>query len=204
MTTFNDKQTPFESLRALLDIDADTTGYSAEQRKAEVAAFLVEVDEAVAELEAKFAGRGLRFTEGFRGACPMQAYGWIDGQRFYFRYRNDIASLRVGTVDPVKAQKAYEYDRTVKAKSMVDFVAANRELSDEQQQEMLAVQAAKAVLETNDDIHAFPSAITAYAGFNDIQGNPYAGALNSKEEILTTFIRLVSELEAPEQEGKAS
>lgn len=202
MTTTDDKNNSYTALRELFDVlDAPTPGYSKEQRKADAAAFRAQVDEAVAELEAKFADRGLRFTEGFRGACPMQAYGWIDGERFYFRYRSDIATLRVGLIDPVQAQKNYEYERTVKAQSMVDFVAGHREMDEAERKELLEKYAAKAVLATNDDVQVFPTAVSAVAHLGGIQGNPYAGALNDKKEMLTTFIRLVNGLEAPEKEG---
>ncbi len=30
------------------------------------------------------------------GACPYQAYGTIDGEQFYFRFRHDSAQLEVG------------------------------------------------------------------------------------------------------------
>ena len=35
------------------------------------------------------------------GSCPFQAEGRILGQRFYFRFRNDHASLSVGDAEVV-------------------------------------------------------------------------------------------------------
>lgn len=35
------------------------------------------------------------------GACPYQAKGTVLGQHFYFRFRNDFASLTVGEAEPV-------------------------------------------------------------------------------------------------------
>lgn len=195
----NTNETPEQrvaDIQELFDIlDGPVPEYTEEQRAAFRAAFRVMVEDSVKELEAKFADRGLRFTEDFRGACPMQAFGWIDGQRFYFRYRGDFAALRVGTVDPVLAQKHYEYERTTKAKSMADFVAGHREVSEEEHQELVEQFASKAVLETNDDVHALPTAITALASKGNIQGHPYAGELNTKEEIVDTFSTLVERLE---------
>ncbi len=34
--------------------------------------------------------------EQIGGMCPVQGYGTIDGERFYFRYRHDDAQLYVG------------------------------------------------------------------------------------------------------------
>lgn len=50
----------------------------------------------VAFLEEKYADRGLKFTSPFEGLAPIQAYGHLDGKRFYFRLRGGDASLRVG------------------------------------------------------------------------------------------------------------
>lgn len=35
-------------------------------------------------------------VEQIGGMCPVQGYGTIDGERFYFRYRHDDAQLYVG------------------------------------------------------------------------------------------------------------
>lgn len=56
----------------------------------------------VQTLEAKYADRGLSFTSPFEGLAPIQAYGHIDGKRFYFRLRGGYASLQVGVYDLAK------------------------------------------------------------------------------------------------------
>jgi hypothetical protein len=56
-------------------------------------------DNEVKTLEAKYADRGLVFTSPFEGFAPIQAYGHLDGKRFYFRLRGGEASLRVGIYD---------------------------------------------------------------------------------------------------------
>lgn len=56
-------------------------------------------DEVVTVLEGKYADRGLKFTSPFEGLAPIQAYGHLDGKRFYFRLRGGSASLRVGVYD---------------------------------------------------------------------------------------------------------
>lgn len=53
----------------------------------------------VALLEEKYADRGLKFTSPFEGLAPIQAYGHLDGNRFYFRLRGGDASLKVGVYD---------------------------------------------------------------------------------------------------------
>jgi hypothetical protein len=58
-----------------------------------------EIDAVTADLEAKYADRGLKFTVSFAGAMPVQAFGYVDGMRFYFRFRGNSASLRVGPFD---------------------------------------------------------------------------------------------------------
>lgn len=51
------------------------------------------------KLEAKYADRGLKFTSVFAGACPVQAYGHLDGLRFYFRFRGNTGRLNLGPYD---------------------------------------------------------------------------------------------------------
>lgn len=50
-------------------------------------------------LEDQFNKRGLQFTFPFEGLSLMQAYGYLDGKRFYFHLRNGDASLCVGVYD---------------------------------------------------------------------------------------------------------
>jgi hypothetical protein len=60
----------------------------------------------IQELETTYAHRNLIFTETFEGFVPMQSYGWIDGMRFYFRFRSDKLSLIVGPLD-LEAEKRH-------------------------------------------------------------------------------------------------
>lgn len=59
-------------------------------------------DKEVVLLEEKYADRGLVFTSPFEGLAPIQAYGHLDGKRFYFRLRGGEASLKVGVYDLAK------------------------------------------------------------------------------------------------------
>jgi hypothetical protein len=53
----------------------------------------------VAQLEEEFADRGLKFTVRFIGSVPVQAAGHIDGERFYFRFRGNTGSIKIGPYD---------------------------------------------------------------------------------------------------------
>jgi hypothetical protein len=66
-------------------------------------------DSTVSFLEKKFADRGLRFTSTFEGTDPVQAYGHLDGLRFYFRFRYDSASLVLGDVGNEEAGDSRYY-----------------------------------------------------------------------------------------------
>jgi hypothetical protein len=72
-------------------IDAETQ----ERFAAEKAA----TEKTVKALEVKYADRGLKFTSAFHGACPVQAYGHLDGMRFYFRFRSNYGQLKLGSYD---------------------------------------------------------------------------------------------------------
>jgi hypothetical protein len=62
--------------------------------------------ETVQVLEKLYSHRGLKFTTVFEGLEPVQAYGDIDGMRFYFRERGGISSLKVGKYD-VELERKY-------------------------------------------------------------------------------------------------
>lgn len=62
---------------------------------------------AIETLEQTYKDRGLKFTVPFTGNIPNQAYGHIDGMLFYFRYRGDNASLRVGTIPLFRLEREH-------------------------------------------------------------------------------------------------
>jgi hypothetical protein len=55
-----------------------------------------DADVVIRRLEEKYSDRGLMFTTPFLGAVPVQAFGHVDGERFYFRFRGNWGSLKVG------------------------------------------------------------------------------------------------------------
>lgn len=50
-------------------------------------------------LENNNQNRGLKFTSPFEGLIPVQAYGHVDGKRFYYRSRSGTTSLQIGVYD---------------------------------------------------------------------------------------------------------
>lgn len=63
-------------------------------------------EETAQVLEKLYTHRGLKFTAVFEGLEPVQAYGDIDGMRFYFRERGGISSLKVGKYN-VELERKY-------------------------------------------------------------------------------------------------
>lgn len=71
-------------------------------------------------LEKKYADRGLKFTIPFEGGFPVQAWGHLDGLRFYFRFRHNYGSLELGEVDvdldTKYADRLYKQNQALEAK----------------------------------------------------------------------------------------
>lgn len=66
-------------------------------------------DKEVELLEEQFYARGLQFTAPFEGLSLMQAYGYLDGQRFYFHLHKGNASLCVGVYDYATEQRKIQH-----------------------------------------------------------------------------------------------
>lgn len=160
--------------------------------------------EACFELESQLASEGLRFTKPFHGAMPMQAYGWLRGERFYFRFRGDNASLLVGTVDPKKAKDDFNQraGRFARAGMQADL---RRETGDPDAivpkdadipAEVLALAIGKLNLtvETDFSVDAYPSVNVKQSTLQAVTGNRWAGFLNA-DEAKDVFIDLVSMLD---------
>lgn len=67
-------------------------------------------DKEAEQLETQFNKRGLQFTSPFEGLSLMQAYGYLDGKRFYFHLRNGNASLCVGVYNKAAEMKKVRHD----------------------------------------------------------------------------------------------
>lgn len=138
--------------------------YNAEAEEKEQQA----IKELTSKLEDKFADRGLQFTLNFYGAMPMQAMGWLDGERFYFRFRRDTAMLKVGNVNPAVAREEHEHRKQ-------------------------RFPAYDGVMMTNEHPAAFPHIVSAQSSIVGVTGEPLAGFLEP-DEIYKTFIRLIQAL----------
>lgn len=147
----------------------------------------------VDQLETKYADRGLKFTQQFAGAVPVQAYGHLDGMRFYFRFRGNHGSLKVGPfVEELEVLYAQRVNEDIAARKQAQLDAGKSE--DEIWEEFPSYPAAET------DSNYYPHVIAKTAS---VQGkNPedvYNGFLTN-EEAHDMFIALVDSLEdVPEE-----
>lgn len=138
-------------------------------------------------LEAEFAKQGLRFTKGFHGAMPVQAYGWILGQRFYFRFRHDTAVLHVGNVDPAKSYEDFERKVNKFARGRYEFGNDNAvkfEDLPEWEKDVLrasAVEMHNLVVETEHSITVHPNEVKQTVSLEDFTGEKLSGYLSAPE-----------------------
>lgn len=157
---------------------------------------------AAASLEARFAERGLRFTRPFGGDYPVQAFGHIDGMRFYFRYRWGWASLKVGPYDreieELHALRAHE--------SLLEHLAEDRSRFeagkiDEQTLLFSEIMAEKREsIAEEDDLQFFPHRTAKHASLQDPALDGLKGDLTA-EEAEDFFSQLVENLtELPEDQ----
>lgn len=135
-------------------------------------------------LEEAFPELGLRFTQGFKGAIPVQAYGWILGQRFYFRFRGDIASLNLGTVDREKAVAA--------AENRIKFLAGTDEPSAEQREDIM--ERFNIVVKSDLSVDAFPTEVSQRVVIGGYTGDVWNGVL-TPAQAQDVFAKLVEKLE---------
>jgi hypothetical protein len=184
-----------DNSQKLLDFLSSFEDYSeetleAERREAEA------MDALAVELEEKFPELGLRFTKTFAGGMPVQAYGWILGERFYFRYRSDIASLTVGTVNAERAEA--EFERKVARyldlqNTMPSFYTP--EFSEKYQTREDVIAGFNLAVQTDFSQTAFPDDVSFRVSLGGFAGDPWAGVL-SPEDAKEVFIQLIELLVA--------
>lgn len=126
---------------------------------------LAAVSVVVAELEERFADRGLKFSHEFYGAMPVQAFGWVDGERFYFRFRRNTALLVRGMVDEETAQRIHD-------QHISRFPNSPHEIM------------------TNDSVQALPHRVSAEAEINKVTDEPLLGFLQP-QEMSVLFVKLM-------------
>lgn len=135
--------------------------------------------ELIAELEAKYAHRNLRFSSAFLGSHPLQANGRIGGMCFYFRFRWDHAALRLGHFDHARHAHCSKKNRT----------KARRQLRRGQGSRHTEWWLRR---EHKDTDH--PTKVLFVAGRTDVVGDKYAGDLEPThaaalfEELLASVV----------------
>lgn len=190
----------------LADLHAldDLLDASDEDMDAEVLREAEEMKAVCAVLEEAFPETGLRFTSAFRGIMPVQAYGWILGQRFYFRFRGDTATLVVGNVDPVKAEA--EFERKVALHARGDAQRAYWTLSGQKDVPLPAdapvdehfrksvIDRLNLVVETDFSVDAYPNDVSQRVSIPELTGHKWNGMLTPAGAI-DAFTRLVEKLD---------
>lgn len=147
-----------------------------------------------ARLEEKYADRGLKFTRGFSGSSPVQAWGVIDGYRFYFRYRTDAASIRIGFIAEDRAEREYERDMKFH-KERIARSEAREALTGELDTSLSnALFLLEPKLNVADGVTDYPSSIRKQAYVSGVFNDPWNGQL-SPEQAEYIFVRLIENLE---------
>lgn len=154
----------------------------------------------VANLEAKYADRQLKFSVPFSGSIPVQAFGYIDGYRFYFRFRHDCASLRAGIASPEyyvrinTNRKERELSRLAK---LEDDLATGKITRAEYDEELDFFSLFKKDEDEKapefDDTHFYPTHIKEQSEVDNYTGEPYEGSLTAPQ-MNDVFTRLVDNL----------
>lgn len=154
------------------------------------------LDTAAANLEKRYADRGLKFNVNFRGFIPVQAFGTIDGMMFYFRYRGDYGSLQVGFVE--EGRYELEYKR--------DLLFHNERLERRAEEKAHAGDSWDSENEFFDDLlfrepklqklteTSLPTTLRKVASVPNYLDDPYNGTLTG-EQCEDLFIRLMEGLE---------
>ena len=153
------------------------------------------MDEAAERLETKYADRGLKFTVPFSGMVPVQAFGHIDGNRFYFRFRYDRGMLKIGPVDE-ELDKALAVAEEKRRQEKLAKINANDVFSS------LGLGREKPA-QTGEDDYYYPNRVTTFSSIADYSGEPYLGAL-TKEMAVDLFSKLVEALEPVESDPEIS
>ncbi|WIE81073.1 hypothetical protein [Curtobacterium sp. MCSS17_016] len=164
----------------------------------------------VLALEAKYADRGLRFgrdREGRvagMGSVPVQAFGHIDGQRFYFRFRRDDASIRVGPFDEALELALWERGEQVRKDRLAKLEASGERYDDDGRESfMWLFDSRPSVAPSADDASFAPSRTTAVAAEWDIFNDPYLGTLED-DQFEQLFTRLIDALEPVDEDDQVS
>jgi hypothetical protein len=166
---------------------------------------IIDYSAVIDQLEKRFSDRGLKFTIPFMGAVPVQAYGYIDGERFYFRFRRDIASIKTGVFNRDVEEKLYEID----VKNHQERVEKNNiELSDPdlsplERGWLELTNEFRDHRQTGDEKDYYPTPVLRVVSIENYTGKKYAGDL-TPEEAEDVFSRLLIKLEIGENSDNSA
>jgi hypothetical protein len=155
----------------------------------------------VEDLEAKYSDRKLKFTVPFRGSVPVQAWGYMDGYRFYFRFRRDIGSLRLGITNPehyIKINDLRAKRETRQLAELEDGLKTGRltqsEYADELEFFSLFRKTHDEKAPEFDDPMFYPTHIKKESVISEYTGERYEGTLDPGQ-MYDLFTKLVEKLE---------
>lgn len=159
--------------------------------------------EVTSQLEKEYVERGLIFSTSFVGSIPVQAYGYLDGMRFYFRFRGNWASLRVGPYDQ-ELEELYAMRVNEDKVSRMDKRKAELEageISPEEYRMSVFLDDRPEMPQEEDDEDYMPHRIVKNAGcVGPDPEDDYAGTL-TPDEAYDIFCQLLKELvDVPEDE----
>lgn len=157
----------------------------------------------VEQLEEKFADRNLRFTTEFLGCVPVQAYGHIDGMRFYFRFRSNWGQLRVGPYDreleELHALRVNEDKRARFVKSQAQYESGEISEGSYLFNQVLDGTDDPVVEETDDDF--YPTRVVKNAACEGLNPEDIYNGYLTDEEAYNMFSQLVQNLvDVPEEQ----
>jgi len=153
-----------------------------------------------ASLEEKYSSRSLKFTQPIGGSVPVQAFGHLDDLRFYFRFRGNWGSLRVGPYDReieelwaqrVNEDHAARRERALKAKAVREAQGEDGGVDDIFDEFFMGI---KEVAVPEDSPSFYPHKIAKYSSAEG--ANPediYNGSLTA-DEAFDMFSKLVDAL----------
>ncbi|WP_159599436.1 hypothetical protein [Agromyces humi] len=157
-------------------------------------------------LERKHADLGLRFTPGGLGSFPVQAYGWLGEDRFYFRFRHDCAQLRVGPVDAAlneaEALRSVQQEVAFRERDQIKLALLGPD-ADEMERRWAEVLSSRRIGKRPQ--HAgtpdfYPNRVTRHAFRSNVTGEEYAGTLE-RGEFVALFEEMMLDLQpVPEEQ----
>lgn len=158
----------------------------------------------VSALEEKYQDKGLKFLTRFQGSVPVQAFGYINGMRFYFRFRGNTARIKIGPyVQELEDLMNTRVEETrIRRLAELEERYAKEEVSPENYDfEKNLLDVVRRRKTSPHEVDFVPTQVVQYnACEGPIPGDDYNGSLDNSEAIMM-FSRLMKTLiEVPEEE----